>query len=344
MGIAQPGSHQPSKPLLTEFTSLDADLDFLDRLRQHHALRMIAEIHERELETTETINGLAEFYTKVNACIESGYSLVRQRWMRPQAAKWLRSLKEIAAEAVIERFDRGLRPRKGLVSHLPERYFYGACLIPYTAFLNSKKGHKPKWDLIGRWIKDAAGLDVGDIEAWWRKEVVKRKSWPAQSLLFALHEGAAVFLEAADGKMPMWTLEWSPLDKESKPIAAMSSCRLKKKLSKQDEGYLAHAFEHVPLIRRNFTALYPETAARIKTHVPDPLEAILKWERSKILKTAASAGIKKKFAALEALLHKKDFNEKDARVLRGLLADDWYKLAPLLQVRLKHMRRPDDSG
>lgn len=344
MNQARPGSHLPSIPLLKEYESLGGDLKLLDRLRQHHALITLREIYQREQETTDTVNSLRDFYGKLNHCIERGYALTRYRWLRSRTGEWLTSLKRLAADVIVEQLDRGLKYRKGLASLFPDQYFYGACLIPYTAYLNSGDGKgRPKWDWVKRWLKDAADLDVRDIQAWWRKEVTKRKSWPSQSLLYALLEGASVFLEASKGKSPDWTLEWLPSDGNRRAIVAMSSCKLKRNLSKQDVFYLKCAFEHVPLIRKNFVALYSRITARFKPPSPDPLDKILRQERSNMLKKASSASIKKKIQTIEALFRKEDFDEKDGRVLRGLLSEDWYKLAPLLQNRLKGIQQPQGN-
>ncbi|MEK7287525.1 MAG: hypothetical protein AAB091_03050 [Elusimicrobiota bacterium] len=320
MRQARPGDYSSKKSVLEEFEVLGGDRRFLKRLTNHPALKIIQRLDKAESERAKLTAKLAEVNETLNQAASSlngvAAELTTMDDFKNNAQRWLKNFQRavqiighIKLGLEVERFNHGGAQRYGLFVNYPERYFYCAFLVPYTAWLRQRHGKRPSpnWKWIERWLQGVKDLEENHdlrLASWWSKEVIKRKSWPSSVILYALAAGAAVFLETSkNGRRARWVTEWDrakmPRKKEGHPLP------LKRRLNAEDRNYLKCLFEQTPIVRKEFERAYPELESTAKTKRADPLEIMLEKKAQKALeKLPARARI------LIAKLQRKPLNVK----------------------------------
>jgi len=289
MGRARPGGRFRDKSPLEEFVDLGGNARFLEELLRHPALKVIERLDKDEGERFR----MAQRLTEVNDTLSKAAASIGEvaAWIsvtdsvRSSVPRWLedirvssQSLNRIKLGLEVERYRHDGVRRKGLFILHPERYFFTACLAPYTAFLNHARGKKPNpdWEWIERWIRNTSDQQEEKdlhLRGWWAKEVLRRKSWAPRTLLYALAAGAAVPLEdRRGGKRAEWIIDWIRLNipgrAEAHPI------QVKRRLSAEDSVYLECVSKYVPPIRKSFLRVYPRAKALAVNQPADPLEAL----------------------------------------------------------------------
>lgn len=297
MGQGRPGAHIRSEHS-EQLRSLDGDPRFLKKILDHPALKVLKRLDEEERRKAEVVARVEELGTtlsQANEQINGIFWKISQDGALEQKAKdWLLHFREAMRD--IDRIRLGLSAAKylqgsaehrGLYAIHHERYFYAAFLVPYTAFLKEAKGKQasPDWKLIDAWLrKTHPGLrEEKDLRlgTWWGKEVLQRKSRPSRPLLYALAAGAAVFLESKTGRRVKWIVERDhvgrPFSNEDHPAL------LKRTLTAQDRSYMRCVFKYVPLVRKDFIRLYPDTSG-LATKLPrNPIEVLAEKRSEKTI-------------------------------------------------------------
>jgi hypothetical protein len=289
MGRARLGRNIHENPLV-EFISIGGDLRFLERLRTHPALKVIERLDEEERRRVEVGEKLSAIEKTLDEAVESIGGLVwdfqQDGFLQDKGKKWLVNIRQ-AVQSIsrtklgisLERYRHGKAHRRGMLMSHPERYFYTAALVPYTAFLERGRGRKlvPNWDWIERWLRDVMEIKPERelcLRSWWHKEVLRRNSWPPRPLMYALSAGAAAYLDVPkDGMRAGWVIERDsygrPFHMEDHP------CRVKRTLSSADMAYLGGVFRYVPLVREDFKKLYKQTAALASGLPSNPMDALV---------------------------------------------------------------------
>lgn len=290
MGQARPGGRFRDKSVIEEFKDLGGDARLLERLLRHPALKVLERLDNEESARASMADRFADANERLGQAADAIGEIAA--WaaatdaLRSKVPAWLEDIRvstqeinriKLGLEVERARYD-GVR-RKGLFMIHAERYFFLACLIPYTAFLNHRRGKtpSPNWEWIERWVKKIAKEREEKelhLRGWWAKEVLRRKSWPSQSLLYALAAGAAVHLEENKGrKRADWITEWQrpnlPAHFEAHPIP------IKRRPSAVDAAYLEGVSKYVPLARKNLSRLYPHIKALAATQPADPLDGLV---------------------------------------------------------------------
>lgn len=301
MGRARPGRHNDEQLAIETFKKMGGDIRLLSRLTRHPALETIgrlcksedehAVIHARLVGIREILNGAD------NAIGMVMYELLESKIPQAKVQKWLQEIRR--AGRIINRIKLGVeieraghtavKKLRGLAMFHPERYFYVAFLVPYTAFLNQARGKNPvpDWEWIERWLRESTQIPAETevlLRSWWNKEVLRRRSHPSQAFLYALAAGAAFYLEEQNrGKRVKWVTQWFrpniPAKTEPHHVPVRNN------LSADDVAYMQCVFKYVPFARENFIRLYPKLCGRIQVKDNDPLKAILQKDLADKLET-----------------------------------------------------------